>query len=899
VTRACVVLLSLGLVLVGTATFDAAPPAAGFGPDAERAAPPRSAQSPGSDPAADALAEFPQFDRDVLQLERAARAIRAASLADHLPDSLEKLQAYLGVASATYREQSRITDALRTAGAVIENRPADAARALELLMTHAPYDGEADTRAALPGMLAAARDRIGGLPQDRAAELAYQANRANAWLTRKKDDQALQAIVRDYAGTEAALQAELDLLESAVGFDPWKRADAFARFAEEHPGTCAAASALRMEANDVGSNQGTSGRATNPDPTDRVLRALAIAGKLDSPPYKACRPRFSTGTSGYVFASKPTYAPGNIDRIIAAYRAFLPARLDTAAGSGDSGIGYLVLHQLAELFGAKGEGADGLDRFLAGIEKDAADPDAVRYLRALAFESLALGQGPADISAPPARTVELLTGLHETAKGLYGRKSLATLAWLQGFYGTAEKARALYAEYATRYPDSPYAWVAALRAAECASSGGDWKTAATEYRAATSASGSVLAARVLAHVYAGRALEALDDFAPALAEYRRALDAWDRTLAARLSLGRTRRGRPSANAFEPSPDPMEVTRLALEARVSQLARTLAAPGGAVLELGRWLVGVERRKDAVAVLSGFATRFPRSANLAEAQYLAHKARLYDALELLNVEGETNEAAGMAALEALARESYDFPVTAAKIAQACVMSARGRGQEAESLLRAALAERVRRQPSQEPATPLEKDVAAIRSLLFLPTGGAPYSGGQRGWNGFRWPSALPPFVLAGAATVVKDPGGKAVEVTLYQRFPDLDNVVLLDADGLSFFATLMNKVGGTKKRAWTVDPQRDLQRGYLETPNQPVGPSVNLLAFLNTSFPARAGHWGGWEFLTYPHVGEIQFADEARTKGRVRVTIGYSGCTVLVEKQPDGTWKATGMTDMWVT
>lgn len=897
-TRACVVLLSLGFVLVGTATFEATPPAAGLRRGAERATPPSSAQSPGSDPAADALGEFPEFDRTVFQLERAAFAIRAASLADRLPDSLEKLQAYLGVAYATYQEQSRAADALRTAGAVIENRPADAARALELLMTHVTYDGEADARAALPGMLSAARDRIGGLPPDGAAELAYQANLVNAWLTRKRDDQALQAIVRDYAGTDAALQAELDLLGSAPGYDPWKRADAFARFAEEHPGTCAAASALRMEAIEVGSNQGTS-RGANPDPTDRAIRALAIAEKLDSPPYKACRPRFSSSGPGYVFASKPTYAPGNIDRIIAAYRAFLPARLDTAAGSGDSGIGYLVLHQVAELFRAKGEGADGLDRFLAGFEKDAADPDAVRYLRALAFEPRALGQGPADISAPPARTVELLTGLHETAKGVYARKSLATLAWLEGFYGTAEKARALYAEYARRYPDSPYAWVAALRAAECASSAGDWKTAAAEYRAATSASGAVPAARVLGHVYAGRALEALDDFAPALAEYRRALDAWDRTLGARLSLGRTRRGRPSANPFELPSDPMEVTRLALEARVSQLARTLAAPGGAVLERGRWLVGAGRLKDAAAALSGFATRFPRSANLAEAQSLAHQARLYDALELLNVEGETNEAAGMAALEALAREPYDFPVTAAKIARACVMSARGRGQEAESLLRAALAERVRRQPSQEPATPLEKDVAAIRSLLFLPTGGAPYSGGQRGWNAFRWPSALPPFVVASAATVVKDAGGKAVEVTLYHRFPGLDNVVLLDADGLSFFATLMSKVGGTKKRAWTVDPERDLQRGYLETPNQPVGPSVNLLAFLNTSFPARVGHWAGWEFLTYPHVGEIQFADEARTKGRVRVTIGFSGCTVLVEKQPDGTWKATGMTDMWVT
>ena len=116
---------------------------------------------------------------------------------------------------------------------------------------------------------------------------------------------ALEAIARDYSGTDAALEAELDLLSrSARGADPWKRADAFSRFAEEHPGTCAAAGALRCDLVEVRSNQGTYGRMTNPNPTDRILRALAIADKLDSPPSERCRPRFSIGGVGYVYANK-------------------------------------------------------------------------------------------------------------------------------------------------------------------------------------------------------------------------------------------------------------------------------------------------------------------------------------------------------------------------------------------------------------------------------------------------------------------------------------------------------------------------------------------------------------------------------------------------------------------
>ena len=47
-----------------------------------------------------------------------------------------------------------------------------------------------------------------------------------------------------------------------------------------------------------------------------------------------------------------------------------------------------------------------------------------------------------------------------------------------------------------------------------------------------------------------------------------------------------------------------------------------------------------------------------------------------------------------------------------------------------------------------------------------------------------------------------------------------------------------------------------------------------------------------------ITEIEFLDEARTRAAARVTIGYSGGTVRLVK--DGaTWRATEMTDRWIT
>jgi hypothetical protein len=86
--------------------------------------------------------------------------------------------------------------------------------------------------------------------------------------------------------------------------------------------------------------------------------------------------------------------------------------------------------------------------------------------------------------------------------------------------------------------------------------------------------------------------------------------------------------------------------------------------------------------------------------------------------------------------------------------------------------------------------------------------------------------------------------------------------------------------------------------METPNQPIGPSLDILGFWNTFFAARAGHWGGWVLETFPIVTEIEFLNPERTKAAARVTVGYSGATVLLEKQGQ-TWRATALVNKWIT
>jgi len=116
-----------------------------------------------------------------------------------------------------------------------------------------------------------------------------------------------------------------------------------------------------------------------------------------------------------------------------------------------------------------------------------------------------------------------------------------------------------------------------------------------------------------------------------------------------------------------------------------------------------------------------------------------------------------------------------------------------------------------------------------------------------------------------------------------------VLLLKSDELSLVVRLLPTIGGTKSRA---------PRQIMETPNQPVGDSMQILSLFERFFEARPGHWGGWELETYPQVTQIEFVNAERTKANANVTIGYSGATVVLEKV-DGKWRAVRLTNHWIT
>jgi hypothetical protein len=102
-------------------------------------------------------------------------------------------------------------------------------------------------------------------------------------------------------------------------------------------------------------------------------------------------------------------------------------------------------------------------------------------------------------------------------------------------------------------------------------------------------------------------------------------------------------------------------------------------------------------------------------------------------------------------------------------------------------------------------------------------------------------------------------------------------------------VMTTIGGTR---------RQQPRQIMEVPNQPIGDSTQILTLWTAFFPARPGHWGGWELETYPVITEIHFNDADRTKAAARVTIGYSGGTVELEKV-DEAWIARRLTNLWIT
>ena len=746
-----------------------------------------------------------------------------------------------------------------------------------------------------------ARARIAQLPREEAARLARELLSIDHWLegpqASQKWPERLTQFVRDYDGTEAALLTQVDLLMS----DPrqmLKEIGDLDQFAKDHPRTNAAAKALFQEGFQLHVNVAITGvEPRGSDPTERLLRVAAIVKELENGKFPRSEwvekaPELLVN----FFVSDtppPRYSQGNVDRAIETYADFVRTHLQmpNALLSIDNSIGYVIVSKMGDLFELKGDRVGGIERFLDDLEKTASDPAWVQLFRAQYYARQSSAGPEADRVSMAAKARAALTTLVSANRGDASRLALTFAAAFDYYQRDYSRALPEYQKFVLRYPSSSWAPIAALRIGECYEQMKDWPKASAAYKRAAISFANDAYGRVLGGAFASRTLAAQGRFDDSLSAANAALKSWDADYGFEYSI-RSPQAPLSSVITGPVVDALRVTRDALAARVATLDHDLRQSGGRLLARARWQLDQNQFTEAINTLTTFLKQEPGSPALAEARSLLHRAQLESVLDLAAVEGaHYDPAKALAALDALTKEPFDSFVATAALAEAALKVTQGQSSEAEALMGKTLDSWVTTQRDlnrQPPVSSIDADVAEIRQVVFRPLGDLPVYGGS-GWNAFNFPAALPRFIVVRADVQVKTSDGQVGRHTVYQRFPDLDHVLLLKSDELSLLARLLPTIGGTKRRAWTQ---------VMETPNQPVGDSMQILSLFGRFFEARPGHWGGWELETYPQVTQIEFVNAERTKANADVTIGYSGATVVLEKV-DGKWRAVRLTNQWIT
>jgi hypothetical protein len=751
----------------------------------------------------------------------------------------------------------------------------------------------AEINTALAGIMERAMAAARRRPREEAADIARQVLWVQTNLaprgSRETWAENLRAFVATYDGTAAARFAEVEVLMASLPLA--QKVEAFERYAREHDGTLAGARALFEAAFQLGVNHAVTGlEPRGSDPTDRLLRVVALARDLESGRYPQSEwvARAPTLVSGFFVSDSPTpsYAQGNVQRSLDVYGDFVRAHLawPDPYPPNDS-LGEMISRSMWKLWALQGDPKERADRFFDELSADPAAREAARFLQARTYVIRARSE-PQSGSALRVRAIELLAGLARDGSNLVHRTAHAMLASELLANGDDPRACEEFRRFIGAYPRSDWTWVASLRVGQCEETLQHWQIAATAYRRASNVHADTPAAVLLGHAYAARALEGAGDFNAALNEYRQATAAWfgKERLRYELSIWRRAPAQPGAPFGY---DASEVTKPALESRRAQLSATIARPGGALFERARWALRHGTRNDARDFVGQLLVQFPRSPLVRDARAIAHAADFEDALDLAAADDPRDVAGAKQRLETLSREPADVVVNLAKLARASLMTIEGTP-GSDVLVKEALDGWLKLQTAPPPPAPgtLEADADAVRRAVFHPLGGGVYA---RHWNAMEWPGALPPFLIAPATLPVQEFDGRVRMLSASRPLPGLENTLYLSEQDFELLRRTITILGGSL---------RHVPASVMATPNQPAGASQAIMKLWSRFFPMRAGHWGGWELASYPVIGTIEFTNPERTKASVPVIIGYSGGTVLLEKT-DGEWRAIDIVNSWIT
>lgn len=467
------------------------------------------------------------------------------------------------------------------------------------------------------------------------------------------------------------------------------------------------------------------------------------------------------------------------------------------------------------------------------------------------------------------------------------------MAWLQLYHRELASAKETFGRYLALYPAAPYAWLAAVRMGQAAMLQGHWAKAVSAFELAAGYTGEPLA-RVHARVLAGKAYEAAGEPAKGRDAYRASLASWTSDVPSHSWGGQKPVLKRKADEDGLMPDDSgRFTKADIVKRLAWLDAVLALPAGTDLARARWLLEQERYEEARALADRCLNATTKSSRTAgEARALSRRARLELALLQADVGREgSDHAKALRSLEILSRNTMDAPGLTARIAHACLLRKQGRGADAAQALTLALADwqRTQRQSPEIRRTlsALEQDVADIRALVFRPAGDREFKDTR--WNGFAWPLSLPAFVVVAPEVEVVHADRTVETLSVHQLFVDLPNALFFDQEQITLLNTLMKRLGGSARMT---------PRNPMAVPNQPVGPSVDIRAFLSEAFPVIPGHWGGWHFDTFPTITRIEFHDAERSRAVARLVVGYGGADALLEKQ-DGKWRLVEVRRTWIT
>ncbi|HEX5215813.1 MAG TPA: hypothetical protein VFV98_10145 [Vicinamibacterales bacterium] len=842
------------------------------------------------------LREYPTYDRQTAGLvQRLQDSERLERLYAEGPADPETIQLLL--------ERERIDDALVALRTAITGPVAPLIRVLGSVAARFYVFQRDDARgyvAELAKILESVRARLPQLPREDAARVARELMALDNQLAHGGSagwGPRLRAFINDYAGTDAALLAQVDLIGDRPGDIPREIAE-LEQFWRDHPNSIVGAKALYMAGFQWHVNIAITGvERRGSDPTPRFLKVLDIYRELQSGKYPPCEwvDKAPELVIGFFVSSEPApaFEPGNLEKMIDGYRQFVFDRFEKSSDTTvDNSVGYVITSKLGGLYARQGRRVAGIEQTLTDLEARVNDKAAVRLFRADFYlrESTA---GPADGRAAMAGNARATyTALADGSDSWVARKALASLAAMALATRDFAAARPLFQRFIETYPRAPWAWLAAMRIGLIDESENNWRAAADAYALAARTYTDAPFAAVFGAGFAARAHEAAGDFETALGEYRRALAAWRPDYGPALSIAPWQSGGPARPGASPPVDRTRLVKDEIASRIATLTRSASAPGGLIVERGRWQISQQAWRDAQTTLRGFLKSYPKSTLTAEARRLLHRAQLEQALDAVATDATAaGETAAVGQLDALIAEPADFFTAAAQLAKGAIRLRQSNPAEAATVTRAALMSLLAVQAPIDEAPlrdPVDADVAELRRIVFRPMGDFPLLAGAH-WNAFTFPTTAPEFFVMQPDVVVRVAGQEPATRVVYQRFPDLKNVLFISADEQGLLARMVAAIGGNQRRAPTQ---------VMETPNQPVGVSRDIVSFWDGFFPTRPGHWGGWELETYPQITRIEFFDAARTKASVMVTVGYSGATVVMEKI-DGAWKAMRLTGQWIT